>query len=151
MDIISALESDHEEIRGLFKALLKDEQLEMADRKTLFPSLRTKILAHAEAEEKSLYEPLEQRGLLHDEVMEGREEHRLTAQMIDDIETAKLEDDEWMAKVKVLKDVLVHHLEEEEKSMFPEARKAFSSKDAKRMGETYETARDDVEGDQPRG
>ena len=150
MDIIDALEQDHHAIRTLFQGMLKNDELDQQDRELLFPSLRAKILAHAEAEERDLYGPLDERGLMRDEVMEGREEHRLTAEMMISMDKPDLTDEEWMAKLKVLKDVLGHHLDEEEEGLFVEARRAFGKREAQELGKDYERTRDAIEAHLPR-
>ena len=150
MKIIRALKDDHGIIRKLFRDAVETPDLPIEDRKLVFVELRARLLAHAEAEERALYGPLEEAHQLHAEVMEGREEHRVCSLLLDELSQAALEDDVWTAKLKVLKDLMTHHLDEEESELFPNAKRVFQKDQAKFLGEVYRDARDSVVVDAPR-
>lgn len=144
MKIIRALKEDHTNIRKLLRDILETEGHTMEDRKTLFVTLRAQLLAHSQAEEESLYGALEETGELRDEVMEGREEHRVTSVLLEEMSGPEIDDEHWMAKLKVVKDLMEHHLTEEEEEIFPKAKRLFEKDEAKFLGALYADARDNV-------
>jgi hemerythrin-like domain-containing protein len=47
--------------------------------------------------------------------------------------------EEWLAKAKVLKDLVEHHIEEEEGQIHKEAKKRFSKEEAVEIGKDFES------------
>lgn len=149
--IVEALKKEHEKLRSLFKQIHENkEKIPVSDLKLAFPELQALLLAHSEAEESSLYKPLDEAGELKDEVMEGREEHHIATVLLQEMSAAGIADDVWLAKFEVLRESLEHHLGEEEEEIFPVAEKLFSRQEARELGERYEDRRDDIMRDAPR-
>jgi hemerythrin-like domain-containing protein len=59
-----------------------------------------------------------------------------------DIEQTEPTDEKWLAKVTVLKELVEHHVEEEESEIFKAARKTFDKKQLDQMGEQFEAAKE---------
>ena len=55
--------------------------------------------------------------------------------MLPDLEDTEPTSDEFQGRVKVLKDMIEHHAEEEESEIFPKARKVFSKEELEELGE----------------
>jgi len=70
------------------------------------------------AEEEIVYEILLPVEHLESEVREGIEEHRLSNQLLVELNNLDVTQSQWEAKVKALKDLLTHHLKEEEEELF---------------------------------
>ena len=64
---------------------------------------------------------------------EAVEEHRVVDLVMPDVEHGT--DDEVAAHVKVLKELIEHHADEEEKTMFPKARKVLDRDELRTLGE----------------
>jgi hemerythrin-like domain-containing protein len=137
--ILTKLHEDHEEVSGLMEQILKSKSSER--RGELFREVKTKLLAHAKAEQKVLYKPLEKKG---DEdarkfAFEGDVEHGLVEQLLDELTRSRAKDSEpWTAKFTVLKEMVGHHVEEEESEGFKAARNTFESEELEAMGEKFE-------------
>ena len=131
VDAIRLLKEDHRQVQGWFKEFEKteadDEKQQLADRICLA------LTVHARIEEEIFYPAA--RGTIDDDdlIDEAQVEHASAKQLIAEIEGMKVGDALFDAKVKVLGEYINHHVQEEEKEMFPEARDA--DLDLKALGE----------------
>lgn len=133
-DAIALLKEDHRTVEELF------EQFEKAKgegrKQKLAQQICLELTVHAMIEEEIFYPACE--GKIDEDLLkEAFVEHDAAKLMIAEIEAADGADDEFFdSKVKVLKEEIEHHVEEEEKgtdSMFGQARKA--DIDLKALGE----------------
>jgi hypothetical protein len=76
-----------------------------------------------ELEERIFYPVLGQSEDTRDKTLEAIEEHNLARIVLKDLSSLDIEDERWEAKMKVLQEVVNHHIEEEEKNTFKAARK----------------------------
>jgi hemerythrin superfamily protein len=129
-NVLEILTAQHTEIDELFEKLENDE----GDRTALFMLLADKLAAHATVEEKIFYPGVmmrETNELLHESVEEHLEIKRTLADMI----TMKLDDDDFKAKLTVLKEDVAHHAhEEEEDKLFPMLRKSMTEEEMAALG-----------------
>lgn len=122
-DIIAVLLTHHKPLKDLIEKL-KDDEREHADQRQVFQEFAPLLLSHAEPEEKTLYMKMKDHEELRKEGFEGDVEHHLAVQMINEVVNTE-DPDEWMAKVKVLAELVEHHLEEEEGELFPAVKEEF--------------------------
>jgi hemerythrin-like domain-containing protein len=121
MDAIEMLEKQHREVESLFKAI---EEAEGEDDKTrLFQELAGKLVGHDGIEREIFYPACEEAFGLTDELGEALVEHGVVEFSLYQADQATGKPD-FEFKVKVLKEILAHHIEEEESEFFPKARKA---------------------------
>jgi len=137
-DLLDTLKSEHDEV----KALLED--LQNADtapqRRALVQKIKQALVPHTKAEEKVLYAAII--GLKDKDAQadgyEGGIEHDLAAktlQKLDAILNAK--SPEHKAVAKVLKELIEHHIQEEERNVWRDARKHFPDEDRIAMNRRY--------------
>ena len=114
-DIFELLEQDHKEIRQLLTRVADKEDYQA------FPALAAEINAHVEAEEQAFYQPLQDRGEqeLHEAVLEGFEEHHVGELVMRELDRNNRGSERWHAKAMVFKEIIEHHLEEEETPPLP--------------------------------
>ena len=132
-DIYNVLKNDHREVKALLKEIEALE--ESTKRDGLFEKLKANLLAHSHAEDEVFYEPLKEK--LEDDVylvFEAKEEHKLVEQLLNEL-SESLEDDVWCAKFKVLKEMVEHHIEEEEEDLFKKAKKVISPEESEQMAQ----------------
>ena len=117
----SLLREDHEKIKGLFReiGMLGDEEADQKE--ALFERLRRDLTIHAQIEEEIFYPAVAaaedpEAGEL---VQEAREEHRAITEMLEELGALAVDDDEFESKLKVLRDNVLEHAEEEEEDIFP--------------------------------
>lgn len=129
-DAIKLLKADHKEVKGYFKqyeALEGDtEKQALADKICLALTVHTQI-------EEEIYYPAAREAIDDDDLLDEAEvEHASAKQLIAEIKAMKAADRLFDAKVTVLGEYIDHHVEEEEKEMFPESRD--SDLDLKALG-----------------
>ncbi len=133
MNAIELLEHDHRMMKSLLKRAL--EASAETRREELLDEIRTNLVAHERMEEEVFYPPLEEHAKTHDIVLEGYEEHHVADVILDELLQTEPGSDTWKAKLKVLKESLEHHIEEEEGEMFKKARTIFDDDELARLGE----------------
>lgn len=122
MDLLVHIKQEHEKFRAL---IAKIESTEGDRKKDLFREFYAELNGHHEAEEKVLF-PLVKEKLKDEEtevVLEMIEEHSIGNYQFSILERTSLENETWDAKFSVLKEVLDHHMKEEENKFMPLARK----------------------------
>ena len=140
MTVIELLKKDHRNVSELFAAFetAKDNE-EEGSRQEIALEICFELTLHAKVEEDFFYPAVDAKARDDEEtqekVKEADEEHRLVKALVGEIQDMDETDDNFDAKVKVLKDVVEHHVEEEEGELFKTARKHFSKEEARDIGE----------------
>lgn len=139
MDAITLLREDHKLLRKLSKELSETTEAAIETRKKLLKRLEAELTAHTTIEEELFYPAiLDASADVEDArmVAEGIEEHRACdAKVIPDLHKTDPSTIEYSGQLKVLKDYLFHHLEEEEEEMFPKVRELIGRKELQDLGE----------------
>ena len=125
-DAIALLKADHKTVRGLLEQLEKSTE-RAGDRRTrLLSRIETEIKAHTTIEEEIFY-PAYRDAVRKKEdrelYQEALEEHHVVDLVLPEIKATDPASEVFGAKAKVLKELIEHHAEEEEKEMFKRARK----------------------------
>ena len=122
-DAIKLLTQDHREVEKMFKDFEKAE--DNRKKQQLAQQICLALKVHTQIEEELFYPPAERAFDDEDDEMvkEAYVEHNAAKELIGEIEQMKPSDEFFDAKVKVLKEQVEHHVEEEEKELFPETRK----------------------------
>jgi hemerythrin superfamily protein len=139
-DILSLIRQDHLPLKRLIKTM-KDSDAEMEELRGAFEEFVPLLLMHAKPEERALYQRMKELDSLRAEGFEGSTEHHIADQLVGEIRTT-VDADKWRARVKVLAELVEHHLEEEEEEVFKEVRKEFGLVERIQMGEDYQRIRD---------
>ena len=125
-DAIKLLVADHREVHALFeqyKSLVEDEA-EGEERQQLAESICAMLVAHTTIEEEIFY-PAARDALDEEDLLDEAEvEHASAKDLIAQIQSMGPDEDLYDAKVTVLGEYVDHHVEEEEKQMFPKCKKA---------------------------
>jgi hemerythrin superfamily protein len=129
---LDLIKQDHKRLRKLLEETLEAEG---AAREERMDYLRTELVAHERMEEEVLYPRLRNEKKAHDTVLEGYEEHHVADVLLDELLDLPPETDLWKAKVKVLKENVEHHMDEEEDELFKEARAVLNREELDRLGE----------------
>lgn len=135
MDIYQILKKDHEEVKELI-----EEQIEShhsGSGSDLMAKIASELLAHMEGEEKTLYPRLEQDEETREKILESYEEHHVTKEVLKELGKSSKNDDRWLAKLTVMKELVDHHVEEEEKHVFKAAKKILDKEEAQEIAEQF--------------
>ncbi len=133
--IYDLLHTDHETVSGLFEQMEATEN--PAQRERLVAQLKKELLAHSEAEDVVFYQRLKTAEEAREIVLEAAEEHRVVARVLGELERLSAENERWSARLKVLKELVEHHVEEEEGEMFKKARGVFSREQEQELGASF--------------
>jgi len=129
-DAIALLKADHRKVEELFA---KFEKASASERKReLAEQICLELTVHAQIEEEIFY-PACEGAVEEDLIKEAYVEHDGAKVLIAEIEAGGPGDEFYDAKVKVLQEMIEHHVEEEEKrveGMFSQARNAGVDVDA---------------------
>jgi len=129
-DAIKLLKDDHREVKAWFKEYEKLE--DDAEKKELADRICFALTVHTQIEEEIFY-PAARDGIDDDDLLDEAEvEHASAKQLIAEIQAMSPDQPLYDAKVTVLGEYVNHHVEEEEKEMFPESRD--SDLDLKALG-----------------
>ena len=139
MNAIDLIMKDHQELRTLLTRIVTAKGEER--REELVEKLRVELVAHERMEEEVFYPPLRDNKKTHDIVLEGYQEHHVADLILDELVEMPPDAEMWHAKANVLKENVEHHLEEEEKDMFPKARKVLSEEQLEQLGARMEAVK----------
>ncbi|WP_085582574.1 MULTISPECIES: hemerythrin domain-containing protein [unclassified Pseudomonas] len=142
MNAIDLLKADHERVKDILARLSESTERALKKRTELLSKLETEISIHTRLEEDILYPAFKQAGSKEQDVMyfEAKEEHRTVDSLVlPDLKATDPGTPEFAGRVKVVRELLEHHIEEEEKEMFPQARKLLGKAALDELGVEMET------------
>jgi hemerythrin superfamily protein len=131
---IAILTEDHANVRKMFKQFekMKDKAGE-SEKVELVERICDELTLHTEVEEEIFYPAAREAMEDHDLLDEAEVEHASAKELIAQLRSMQPGDELYDAKVTVLGEYVEHHVKEEEKEMFPKARKA--KMDLEELGE----------------
>ncbi len=131
-DAISLLKQDHQKVRGLLKRFDSNPSERLLD------EIENELKVHTQIEEEIFYpayrDSVEGKHEQEKLYFEALEEHHVVDLVLPEIRSTSEGSEEFAAKGKVLKDLVEHHAKEEEKEMFPKARKAMGAAELRNLG-----------------
>src|SRR5687768_18440217 len=142
-DAIKLLKTDHERVREL---LGQFENATGARREKLRATIDRELKVHTQIEEEIFYPAFRDAARKKDDkkmYFEALEEHHVVDLVLPEMNDGSTPE-ELKAKAKVLKDLVEHHAEEEEKEMFPRARKAMDRDELRSLGEMMKRRKEDL-------
>jgi hemerythrin superfamily protein len=133
MNAIDLLKQQHREVEKLFGKFEAASEGAEKTRERLCQEIGDALAIHAEIEEKIFYPESKQEN--NEELLrESVEEHLAVKRELADIMKSDLDDPQFDAKMKVVKELVMHHVEEEEKELFPLVSKSCSDEELDDMG-----------------
>jgi hemerythrin superfamily protein len=134
VNAIDLLEQQHREVEELFEEFESAGENAKKTKERICRELSEQLAMHAEIEEKLFYPESKQENT--EEILrESVEEHLSMKRILADLMDVGPEDDQFDAKMSVLKEQVEHHVEEEEKELFPKVRKSLSKKELEELGD----------------
>ena len=134
---IQLLKEDHATVKDLLGKLEETTTRGTKTRRELLERIGKELRIHAAIEEEIFYPAFRDAGDKDATKMffEALEEHRAVEQMVlPDLEKTDPSTEKFSGRAKVLKELVEHHADEEEKQMFPKARKLFSAEELRELG-----------------
>lgn len=138
MNPFAYLEADHKKVATLLAELEDTTERAVKTREALFMEIDDALMLHTRIEEEVVYPVLEELKKTHDIVLEGIEEHHVIKVLLEELAEVPENTEQWTAKLKVLKESVEHHVEEEEGTMFPKARHALTQEQKEELAQNIE-------------
>lgn len=134
-DIVELILEDHKPLKELIR-ILKDDEQDFTERSEAMDEFAVALISHAKPEEEVLYEQLKKNKELRSEGYEGEVEHTLADQMVEEIRRTS-DPDIWSAKVKVVAELVEHHIEEEESELLPDFKSQSDAQEREQLGDLF--------------
>ncbi|HZH44014.1 MAG TPA: hemerythrin domain-containing protein [Lysobacter sp.] len=148
MDAINLLKNDHEKVRQLLSQLTEEEAA--GQREKLLQQLSMELEAHTAIEEEIFYPAFRKAGEKDEDVkmyFEAMEEHRAAGDLVlPDLKSTQPDSEKFSGRAKVLKELVEHHAQEEEKEMFPRAQKLLDREQLEQLGAQMEARKQELLG-----
>lgn len=141
MNAFELMKQDHKKVSGIFENLEPTTERGVKTREELFAQLKQELSIHARIEEEIFYPAIKEAKETRDITLEAYEEHNVVKQLLTELDELSKDDETWGAKLKVLKENVEHHVEEEEEEMFPSAKKVLSPEQVEELGTRMEAAK----------
>lgn len=147
MDAIQLLKADHTKVKELLTELTETTTRAVKKRADLLAKISMSLKAHNAIEEEIFYPAFKKAGEKEETKMyyEALEEHRAAGDLVlPDLLNTKPESEQFSGRAKVLKELIEHHVKEEEGKMFKGAKKLFSGEELVQLGKRMEQRKAEV-------
>ncbi len=145
-NIFNLIKTDHRKVGELFTRIERTTEKSTQTRERLYNALRTELTHHAEAEEKALYPSLRVTERTLEIGYEGTEEHSLIKFLLSKLDATPTEAHEFIARITTLREIVEHHVKEEEMEMFPKMKKAFTKEELDYIANAFVKAKASLKG-----
>jgi len=135
MKATDLLKEQHRTVEALFAKIEAGEPEALKD-------LASALAAHMTIEHEFFYP--ESRGIDEDAIAEAFEEHAIAEVALKRALACDPEDDTFEARVTVLKELIAHHVKEEESELFPEVESELDGAQLESLGQKMEARFDEV-------
>jgi hemerythrin-like domain-containing protein len=144
-DAIDILKDDHDRVKELLSELEETSNRATTQRSNLLAEIAEELTVHMEIEEKVFYLAFKSAAEKSEErvmYFEAQEEHNVLEFELPRLQKTDPSTDDFAAHAKVLKELVEHHVKEEEKEMFPAAKKLMSSEELEMLGEKMQAKKE---------
>lgn len=126
-DILDTLKTEHGEVQELLSDLV--DATSAKERKSLVKQIKAALVPHTKAEEKVVYDAvIAAKGKTNKlDGAEGTIEHALADQTLKKLDKLSPASIEFQATAKVLKELIDHHIKEEERNIWSDVKQSFDS------------------------
>jgi hemerythrin superfamily protein len=139
VDALALLKKDHDQVKKMLKDLDDTTDRAIKTRQDLFERLKFSLTVHEQMEEAVLYPALKEHAETKEIVLEAYEEHDVVDTILGELEQTPFDDETWHAKFTVMRENLLHHIQEEEDEMFGQVRRLFDKATLESLGEQMRT------------
>ena len=140
MEATKLLSKQHRKVESLFRQLGRKS----SDAEALLSELANDLAAHMAIEQELFYPEVKR---LDDKlVLESYEEHALAEVALKRLLATDPGDEEFSARVTALKELIMHHVKEEEEDLFPKVEKKLDEATRKELGKRMQARFEEVTG-----
>ena len=135
--IFARLKADHDRHRKLLDQI-DETKGDSPEREKLFEAFRVEVTAHAASEEMSLYATMLGKPDLREDAQHSVSEHKEIDDLLTELYEMDFASTGWLTRFRTMKHRYLHHIEEEEEEMFPEAEEGLSEAKKKELLAIFE-------------
>ena len=139
MNALELLIDDHQKVAQLFEQAEETENEK--EKQNLFEQIKAELETHTHIEETIFYPALREHEELEDIVLEAFEEHKQVKTLLREISELADGSEKFDAKLKVMKENIEHHVDEEEGEMFPQVEDLIDEDELEQLGTKMEAAK----------
>ena len=147
-DIFKELRVEHDIQRHLLEMLVETSGDSEARRK-IFKKLKESLSEHAKFEERFFYRPWMKFDMTMGQARHSVAEHKEIDDLIEVLSDMSYSSTAWLTMAKKLKELVEHHLDEEEREVFPVAGRVLNSSMKVDLAEAYYHEISDIRTDLP--
>ena len=114
--LFELLKRDHRQVE---KWMNQIEDGAESEREDLFTTLQDALEKHMQLEEKHFYPQLLKVNQLKGLATDAVEEHEKVKNFLSQLEDLDVDDDEWISTFSEMREGVLHHVQDEEKKIFP--------------------------------
>lgn len=140
-EILDLLREDHQKVLDLFEQLEDTSERASKSRHQEFSKLKKELLEHMHGEETVFYPYLLENGDDREVLLEAIEEHEAVKMRIPGIEQTDVSDEHWKPKLKVIAEMVRHHIDEEEDQVFEMAEEVMDDQTSNRLAKEFQQAK----------
>lgn len=145
---IELLKEDHKKVKGLLGDLVETTARAEKKRLQLLEKIEQELQIHTRIEEEIFYPAFKSAGNSEYAKMyfEALEEHRAVEEMVlPDLKKTSPTSEKFSGRAKVLKELVEHHAEEEEKEMFKKATKSMTKEVLAELGKKMSNRKQELQ------
>lgn len=143
-DIYQEIKADHDKARDLMGKIMDTSNQASKQREELFEQFKLDMWSHNKIEEALLYQPLREAKETRGEAMEALNEHHVAGGLIEELDAMPKDSEAWIGKFSALKDMLEHHMDEEENEVFSDAKNVIKEERAEELGDKFQSRKNVV-------
>jgi iron-sulfur cluster repair protein YtfE (RIC family) len=129
--IYDVLSQEHKRVLGML-----EEAMSSGSKEVLF-RIKAEIDPHMEGEEKLCYPLLEEKEESRDIARKAYIEHNEARALMYELEGMDEKSENWIARLSELKEVITHHVQDEEGQIFEKSRNILSQQQAEELTQKY--------------
>lgn len=140
--IFEELKQDHKTQRSIANTILRTEG-DDNERKQLFERLKLELKSHANSEERYFYEPMIEYDQSQKKARHSIAEHHEIDELMQKLDNTELSSPAWLTYYKQLRELVFHHLDEEENEVFQVAGKVLTDTRKNELAKGYRRMMED--------
>lgn len=137
LTIFDVLKFSHKEQRELSDRLVETSG-NSEERMHYFSLLKNELFAHAVAEDRYFYVPLMMTDAGLNITRHALSEHHEIDELLEELTEKKLDNPSWLRIAKQLRDLVHHHLDEEEHKFFQQSGKILNDNEKIKLAKKYQ-------------
>lgn len=138
---ITMLKADHATVKRLLRELDESGERAVKQRERLLADIEREVKIHSQLEEELFYPTFKkcaEDSEAEDLFYEATEEHHVVDMVLPELKSTSTKAPEFAAKSKVLRELIEHHIREEESQMFRQARDLMSDEQLRALGDAMQ-------------